>query len=230
MAAYVESTRIALLLTTVTHLVQTLAQAGHSQLARTPQRPQVRWKKILTDAHSEWMVVRALRAWIGLNGLSLLGSHPWPCPWTQRLHLSSVLAWAMVQVCLFPVLPSGRNLDPHCRQLVSWVDAPVVYYSLSPAMSLAFWTLTSCCSLVSSSDSFPVSFHPWPCSFNGPLSGVVGGPCYHLLSLTPWPDPVGLCPCRTAVAGSVSLITEPLMTMRTAIFNSRKGQATAAFC
>lgn len=127
----------------------------------------------LTDTHFVWMVVRALWALIDLNGLSLLETHPWLCPGTQRLHLSSVLAWATVQVRLRPVLPSGWTLDPHCRQLVSWMDTSDVYYSLSPALSLAPWTLDSCCSLVSSPVPGPVSFHPWLGSLDGPWTWFI---------------------------------------------------------
>ena len=132
-------------------------------------------------------------------GLPLLGSQPWPGPWTQRLHLSSVLAWAVVRVCLFPVLHSGWTLDACSRQLVSWMDASDVYYSLSPALSLALWTLNSCCSLVSSPVSGPVSFHPWLGSLDGPwtwfIACLVWG-CWWTLLPAPGSDTM-VRSCRT---------------------------------
>lgn len=91
------------------HLVQWLAEC-YSQLARTPQAAEARRKGTLTDTHLVWILVRVQRALIGLNGPSLQRSHSWPWPWTQQVHWSSVLVWTIVQVWLFPVLPSGWTL------------------------------------------------------------------------------------------------------------------------
>lgn len=211
-----------------------LAQACCSQLARTPRRAQ-QYERNLQQTLIVCGQFRALRALVGLPGLFFLGSQPWPWPWpwTQWLHLSSALAWAMVQVCPFPVLPSGWALGPHCSQHVSWMDASDGYDNLFCLWPFGLWSQAVALFPVLSLSPFTPDRAPWVDPGPGSslaLSGVFDRPYYWFLALTPWSDPVGLCHCRTVVARSRSLITEPCMTMRPAICNSRKGSASTVPC